>query len=57
MLWVQKKHLNETVLLSSKNIGKNWWVSKYPQFYAQNELSYDTVILAPKFPDLWLLIP
>ena len=28
----QKNRLNETVLLSTKNIYQNWWVRKYLQF-------------------------
>ena len=32
----QKNRLNETVLLSTQNICKNWWVRKHLQFYAKN---------------------
>ena len=30
----QKNRLNETVLLSTQNTCKNWWVRKYSQLYA-----------------------
>ena len=37
MLWVLKKNrLNETVLLSNKNICLKVWVRKYLQFYAEH---------------------